>query len=100
MTSTLTAEIDGRTLVVHLDRVSAWDAFAWDVAGLGSLEASIGLVADPDNVLTASGLALVAWLFERQNTRPSVSVEAVARTIPLFPPSPSGEGDIDAPEAD
>jgi hypothetical protein len=97
--ATLTAEIDGRTLVVDLSAITAWDAYAWEVVGLGALDACVAAVADPETVLTATGLAMVAWLYERQNGRPSVSVEAVARTITLFP-APVGAGDVDAPEAD
>lgn len=98
--STITAEIDGRTLTVDLSEVNAWDAMAWNAAGLGALEAAIAGVTDPDALLLAPGLALVAWLWERQNGSPNISVEAVARTVPVYAsPPPEGAGGLDAPEA-
>lgn len=86
MTITITAEVDGQTFAVEPHRITGLDALSFrhevgaelDAVVLGWLEAGQvpALLAD---------LAVVKWLWLRQNGQPLVSLAVVAASVPLLP---------------
>lgn len=100
MTSTITAVIDGTAHSVDLARVTGLDAIQYrietgqelDLVVLGVLESG------PDSVLLAD-LAVVKWLWVRQNVNPVATFALVASSVTLFPASePDVEPELDPAE--
>ncbi len=94
----ITAETDGQTFPVDLSRVSGLDALAYrqalgveiDALILGWLEAGRvpAFLAD---------LAVVRWLWERQNVDPLASLPVVASQVFLLPSPEAPEAPATAP---
>jgi len=91
--TTITAEIDGQTFTVDLTRVSGLDALTYRHAVGSELDALIlGWLEAGRVPAFLADLAVVRWLWERQNVDPLASLAAVAASVALLPPV--------APEAD
>ena len=103
--TTITAEIDGQTFAVDLTRVSGLDALTYRHAVGSELDALIlGWLEAGRVPAFLADLAVVRWLWERQNVDPLASLAAVAASVALLPPvAPEaddvGEGDAETVEA-
>lgn len=84
--TTITAEIDGQTFRVDLTRVSGLDALAYRHALGQELDALIlGWLEAGHVPAFLADLAVVRWLWERQNVDPVASLPAVAASVFLLP---------------
>lgn len=91
--TTITAEIDGQSFAVDLHRVTGLDALAYRRALDADLDALIlGWLESGRAPALLADLAVVRWLWERQNVDPMSSLLAVAASVPLLPAAP-GEGE-------
>lgn len=84
--TTITAEIDGQTLTVDLAAVSGLDALAYRHAVGTEIDALIlGWLEAGHVPAFLADLAVVRWLWERQNVNPLASLAAVAASLSLLP---------------
>lgn len=91
MTSTITAVIDGTTHPVDLTRVTGLDAVQYRMETGQELDLTVlGLLERSELVLLAD-LAVVKWLWVRQNVDPLATFALVASTVTLFPTVPAAE---------
>lgn len=95
--TTITAEIDGQTFTVDLARVSGLDALSYRHSVGAELDALIlGWLEAGRVPAFLADLAVVRWLWERQNVDTLASLPAVASSVTLLPaPDP-----VDVPPSD
>lgn len=96
----ITAEIDGQTFPVDLSRVSGLDALAYRHALGVEIDALIlGWLESGRVPAFLSDLAVVRWLWERQNVDPLASLPVVASQVFLLPSPEAPEAPATASEA-
>lgn len=87
--SSITAEIDGQTFTVDLAKITGLDALAFRGAVGVDLDGVVAGWVDAGTVVALADLAVVKWLWARQQVDPLVPLAAVAATVMLLP----AEGD-------
>lgn len=88
MTSTITAVVDGSTCTVVLSRVTALDAMQFRIETGTELDLAVLSILERGEVVLIADLAVVRWLWVRQEVDPLAPFVTVAASITLFPAEP------------
>lgn len=83
--STITAVIDGTTHEVDLAKVSGLDAMQYRMETGQELDLAVLGIVERGEVVLLADLAVVRWLWVRQNVDPLATFALVAGTVTLFP---------------
>lgn len=83
--SKITAVIDGTTHEVDLTKVTGMDAMQYRMETGQDLDlAVLGIVEQSSDAVLLADLAIVKWLWLRQNGQPFATFALVAATVTLF----------------
>lgn len=86
MSSTITVDVHGESVVVDLGLVSALDALTFRIETGTELDDLVGRwLSHPEDVYLADHGVLM-WLRARQKGHPLVSLAGVLASVPLLPP--------------
>lgn len=84
--TTITADIDGQTLMVDLSAITGLDALAFRLALGEEIDALVLRWVEAERIpALLADLAVAKWLWVRQNVDPLASLPAVAATVSLLP---------------
>ncbi len=89
--STITATVDGQTLVVDLARVTGLDAIAYRGSVGDNLDLVVAGWLEAGGIVALADVAIVKWLWWRQNIDPMVPLADVAASVTLLPTVPEDD---------
>jgi len=95
--STIKAEMDGTEFEVDLAKVTGLDATQYRLETGQELDLSVAMIIERGGlVVFAADLAIMRWLWVRQNVDPLVHFAVVAASVPLLPRSVDEPDQVEA----